>query len=144
KTALYLALKQKTNGLMAKYKIHGMFIENRFYNAFCSAYNFSKQIMGRIKMKYDNQQKKLYAEKFSNIDRTIYGGYNWQYRYKLGKMLDALSQRKLIKDFQRHFDNVPDNADAAQLNRLLESVKSQYRVFVYNQNENEAWALIKG
>lgn len=94
-------------------------------------------------MEYTKEEKNAWKEQFHKIDRTIYGGYMWKYKYRLGELLDFLSKKRLIKDFQNCFDNVPDEPSAATLNKLLESVKSQYRIFTYIDNDYELWSLVK-
>lgn len=93
-------------------------------------------------MDYTKEEKQKYAEKFPKIDRTIYGGYMWQYKYGLGEVLNVISKHKLIKDFKNSFDNVSDEPTASELNELLRSVNSQYRIFTYNEGI-ELWAIVK-
>lgn len=93
-------------------------------------------------MEYTKEEKQKYAEKFPKIDRTIYGGYMWQNKYGLGELLGIMNRYELIKDFKNNFDNVPDEPTANELNELLESVNSQYRIFTYNEGV-ELWTLVK-
>lgn len=95
-----------------------------------------------MEYEYTEEEKQKYAERFPKIDRTIYGGYTWHYKYRLGKVLDLLGKEKLIKDFKSNFDNIEDQPTAATLNSLLESVNSQYRLFSYINNGRELWAIM--
>lgn len=93
-------------------------------------------------MEYTKEERNAWKEKFHRIDRLIYQGDMYTHTFHVGSYLGAIGQRELIKKFKSSFDNVPENPTATELNELLRSVNSQYRIFTYNEGI-ELWTLVK-
>lgn len=93
-------------------------------------------------MEYTKEEKNVWKEKFHKIDRLIYQGQMYTHTFDVGGILGYMGQRDLIRKFKSSFDNVSDEPNANELNELLKSVNSQYRIFTYNEGI-ELWTLVK-